>query len=64
MEIFKIYLFFLIFWHVHTAVFVYFWLHWVFVAACGLSLVVKSEGYSLVVHQFLTAGACLVQHRL
>ena len=24
----------------------YFWLHWVFVAACGLSLVVASEGYS------------------
>ena len=24
----------------------YFWLHWVFVAACGLSLVVESRGYS------------------
>ena len=24
----------------------YFWLHWVFVAACGLSLVAVSRGYS------------------
>ena len=27
---------------------IYFWLHWVFVAACGLSLVVASGGYSLL----------------
>ena len=27
--------------------FIYFWLCWVFVAACGLSLVVASGGYSL-----------------
>ena len=26
--------------------FIYFWLRWVFVAACGLSLVVASGGYS------------------
>ena len=26
--------------------FIYFWLHWVFVAVCGLSLVAASEGYS------------------
>ena len=26
--------------------FIYFWLHWVFVAACRLSLVVESRGYS------------------
>ena len=26
--------------------FIYFWLHWVFVAACRLSLVVASGGYS------------------
>ena len=25
----------------------YFWLHWVFIAVCGLSLVVVSKGYSL-----------------
>ena len=24
----------------------YFWLHWVFAAACGLSLVVVNRGYS------------------
>lgn len=29
-------------------VFIYFWLRWVFVAACGLSLVAVSEGYSPV----------------
>ena len=29
----------------------YFWLHWVFVAACGLSLVAVSEGWAL-------AGVC------
>ena len=28
--------------------FIYFWLHWVFVAARGLSLVAMSGGYSLV----------------
>ena len=28
--------------------FVYFWLHWVFVAACGLSVVAASGGYSLL----------------
>ena len=26
--------------------FTYFWLHWVFVAVCGLSLVAASGGYS------------------
>ena len=26
--------------------FIYFWLRWVFIAACGLSLVVASGGYS------------------
>ena len=31
------------FWHVHTAVFIYFWLCWVFIAAQGLSLVAVSE---------------------
>ena len=28
--------------------FIYFWLHWVFIAACGLSLAVVSGGCSLV----------------
>ena len=38
-----------------------FWLHWVFVAACGLSLVVASGGYSLVTgHGLLIAVASLV----
>ena len=28
--------------------FIYFWLRWVFIAVCGLSLVVASGGYSLL----------------
>ena len=44
----------------------YFWLHWVFVAMFGLSLVVASRGYSLLgVLGLLTAVASLVaEHRL
>ena len=38
----------------------YFWLHWVFVAVCGLSLVAASRGYSLVVLRLLTVVASLV----
>ena len=43
-----------------------FWLHWVFIAARGLSLVVASRGYSLVeVHGLLIAVASLTaKHRL
>ena len=46
--------------------FIYFWLCWVLVAPCGLSLVVASGGYSLVVaHRLLIAVASLfVKHRL
>ena len=41
-----------------------FWLHRVFVAACGLSLVAASGGYSLaVVHGLLIAVASLVVER-
>ena len=40
---------------------IYFWLHWVFVAACRLSLVALGRGYSLVVGQgLLIAVASLV----
>ena len=43
-----------------------FWLPWVFAAACGLSLVAESRGYSLVaVHRHLTVVVSLaVEHRL
>ena len=42
-----------------------FWLCWVFVAVCRLSLVVGSGGYSLVVlHGLLMAVASLVNHGL
>ena len=46
--------------------FLSFWLCWVFVATCGLSLVVASGGYSLVsVCRLLTAVASLAaEHRL
>ena len=48
--IFNIYLswihFFPYFPYLFVCLFVYLWLHWVFVAACGLSLVVASGGYS------------------
>ena len=46
--------------------FIYFWLCWVLVAPCGLSLVVASGGYSLVVaHRLLHVVASLfVKHRL
>ena len=40
--------------------FTYFWLHRVFVAARGLSLVVASGGYSVAVHGLLIAVASLV----
>ena len=36
------------------------WLFWVFVAVHGLSLVVESGGYFLVVHGLLTAVASLI----
>ena len=42
-----------------------FWLHWVFVAARGLSLVVASRGYSVAVRRLLIAVACfVVEHGL
>ena len=40
---------------------IYFWLHWVFVAAHGIFLVATSRGYSLIaMHGFLIAVAPLV----
>ena len=35
-------------WRHFLKIYFYFWLHWVFVAVCGLSLVAMSGGYSLV----------------
>ena len=40
--------------------FLNFWLHWVFVAARGLSLVAASGGYSVAVRGLLIAVASLV----
>ena len=43
-------------------VFIYFWLHWVFIAVCRLSLTGSRRGYSLVVVcRLLIAVASLVQ---
>ena len=44
----------------------YFWLPWVFVAMCGLSLVVDSGGYSLVVVHGLhiVVASLVVEHGL
>ena len=54
-HVFKNYSFFLL------CVRVFIWLLWVFVAMCGLSLVVASGGYSLdAVHRLLIAMASLV----
>ena len=39
--------------------FIYLWPHWIFVAGCGLSLVVTDWSYS-VVYGLLVAGASLV----
>ena len=36
----------LYFYFLNLFLFIYFWRHWVFVAACGLSLVAVSGGYS------------------
>ena len=42
-------------------VFIYFWLHWVFIAAPGLSLVAASGGLLFIVeHWLLTAVASLL----
>ena len=44
-----------------VCVYNYFWLCWVFVAACGLFLVVVSRDFSLVaVHRLLLAVASLI----
>ena len=45
--------------------FIYFWLRWVFVAACGLSLVVVSGGYSLLRYAgFSLRWLLVVEHGL
>ena len=45
-------------------VFIYFWLHWIFIASPGLPLVAVSGGYSLVVMRgLLLAVASLVEER-
>ena len=50
--------------HVHILfflIFIYFWLHWVFVASKGLSLVEVSGGYSLAVVCGLPVVASFVE---
>ena len=52
--------------HVHTAIFIYFWLHWVFTAACGPSLDVASRGYSLIAERglLIVVASLVPEHRL
>ena len=44
----------------------HFWLHWLFLAACGLSLVVESRGFSLVAvcRLFKAVASLVVEHWL
>ena len=45
--------------------FIYFWQHWVFVAACGLSLVAARGGYSsLLCTMLLEVAALVAEHGL
>ena len=46
MEKFYCFSFFLNNFFIDLFIFIYFWLRWVFVAACGLSVVTVSGGYS------------------
>ena len=48
--------------HFFLYLFIYFWLCWVFVAACGHFLVAETRGYSpVVVYRLLTVVASLVE---
>ena len=46
--------------------FIYFWLHWVFTAVHGLSLVTASEGYSLFAAHglFIAVASLVMEHGL
>ena len=46
--------------------FIYFWLHWVFVAACGLSLVVASGGllFVAVCGPLIAVASLVAEHGL
>ena len=46
-------------WVLGRILFLFLWLHWVFVAACGLSLVAESRGYSLLRWLLLLWSTCL-----
>ena len=50
-----------VFWLLFLTVFIYFWLCWILVAVCRLSLIVVSRGYSLIaVLGLLIAVASLI----
>ena len=45
----------------YNFIFIYLWLHWIFVAVCGLSLVIASRGLLFIaVHWLLIVVASLV----
>ena len=54
-----VFLFFVFCFFINLFLFIYFWLHWVFVVVCGLSLVVATGGCSAVVaHGLSRSAAC------
>ena len=56
---------FSVFYFYKFILFIYFWLRWVFVAMCGLSLVAASGGYSLLRCAGLSQSQPLVaEHKL
>ena len=52
--------------HVYTALFIYFWLLWIFIAERRLSLVAESWDYSLVVVHglFIVVASLVGEHRI
>ena len=50
----------------YTALFIYFWLLWIFIAELGLSLVAESWDYSLVVVHglFIVVASLVGEHRV
>ena len=55
---------FWVFLKIFIYLFIYFWLRWVFVAVCGLSLVVVSRDYSLLHGLLIVVASLVVDHGL
>ena len=44
--------------------FIYFWLHWLFITACRLSLVAMIKSYPLVMHGLTVVASPVEEHGL